>query len=91
MKKIKGAYALVVSSPRKTDRSERSVRIKALVYRKKRQYIFSGIRKLVQLHAVDAEFVRDVHPGEIVTITKGRYHIGYESWRCPEKAGKMYF
>ena len=70
MKKIKGAYALVVSSPRKLIGARDPFGLKPFMYRQERKYIFPGIRKLCNRCQSDAEFVRDVEPGEIVTITK---------------------
>ena len=44
------------------------------------------------LDAVGAEFVRDVEPGELVTITKEGFLSNKDMcFADPEKAGKMYF
>ena len=46
MQKIEGAYALVVSSPRKMIGARDPFGLTSALYRKKRQYIFSCIREL---------------------------------------------
>ncbi len=90
MKKIKGAYALVVSSPRKDDRSERSFRIKAFVYRKKRKYILPGIRKLCDCCS-GCRVCAGCASGRDRNDHEGRNRIGYEYGDAGRKAGKMYF
>lgn len=67
MKKIKGAYALVVSSPRKLIGARDPYGFKPLCIGKRdNAYIIAS--ESCALDTVDAEFVRDVEPGEIVTI-----------------------
>lgn len=67
MKKIKGAYALVVSSPRKLIGARDPYGFKPLCIGKRdNAYILAS--ESCALDTVDAEFVRDVEPGEIVTI-----------------------
>lgn len=67
MKKIKGAYALVVSSPRKLIGARDPYGFKPLCIGKRDDaYILAS--ESCALDTVDAEFVRDVEPGEIVTI-----------------------
>ena len=69
MKKIKGAYALVVISPRKMIGARDPFGLKPLCIGKRdNTYILAS--ESCALAAVDAEFVRDVEPGEIVSITK---------------------
>ena len=69
MKKIKGAYALVVSSPRKMIGARDPLGLKPLCIGKGDHTYFLASESCA-IAAVDAEFVRDVLPGEIVTITK---------------------
>lgn len=67
MKKIKGAYALVVSSPRKLIGARDPYGFKPLCIGKRdNAYILAS--ESCALDTIDAEFVRDVEPGEIVTI-----------------------
>lgn len=69
MKKIRGAYALVVISPRKMIGARDPFGLKPLcIGRRDNTYILAS--ESCALAAVDAEFVRDVEPGEIVSITK---------------------
>lgn len=69
MKKIKGAYALVVSSPRKMIGARDPFGLKPLCIGKRDNTWFFTSESCA-IAAVDAEFVRDVEPGEIVTISK---------------------
>ncbi|MCI8711421.1 MAG: amidophosphoribosyltransferase [Ruminococcus sp.] len=69
MKKIKGAYALVVSSPRKLIGARDPLGLKPLcIGRRDNTWFLSS--ESCAVAAVGAEFVRDVRPGEIVSITK---------------------
>lgn len=68
MRKIKGAYALVVNSPRKMIGARDPFGLKPLCIGKKGNTYFLASESCA-IAAVDAEFVRDVRPGEIVTIT----------------------
>lgn len=68
MKKIRGAYALVVSSPRKMIGARDPFGLKPLcIGRRDNTYFLAS--ESCAIAAVDGEFVRDVRPGEIVTIT----------------------
>ena len=68
-RKIKGAYALVVMSPRKLIGARDPYGFKPLCIGKRDgAYILAS--ESCALDTVGAEFVRDVKPGEIVTITK---------------------
>ena len=69
MGKIKGAYALVVSSPRKMIGARDPFGLKPLCIGKRENTYFLASESCA-VAAVGAEFVRDVEPGEIVTITK---------------------
>ena len=69
MKKIRGAYALAVISPRKMIGARDPFGLKPLCIGKRDNICFLASESCA-IAAVDAEFVRDVQPGEIVTITK---------------------
>ena len=64
MKKIKGAYSLIVMSPRKLI----GAREPLCIGKRDNAYFLSS--ETCALDTVGAEFVRDVEPGEVVTITK---------------------
>lgn len=69
MKKIRGAYALVVSSPRKMIGARDPFGLKPLCIGKRgNTYILAS--ESCALSAVGADFVRDVEPGEIVSFTR---------------------
>lgn len=69
MRKIKGAYSLVISSPRKLMGARDPRGFKPLCIGKRdNAYILAS--ETCALDTIGAQFVRDVLPGEIVTITK---------------------
>ncbi len=69
MKKIKGAYSLVISSPRKLIGVRDPQGFKPLCIGKRdNAYILTS--ETCALDTIGATFVRDVLPGEIVTINK---------------------
>ena len=69
MKKLKGAYSLVIMSPRKLIGARDPMGFKPLCIGKRdNAYILAS--ETCALETIGAEFVRDVDPGEIVTITK---------------------
>ena len=69
MKKIKGAYSLVVMSPRKLIGARDPYGFRPLCIGKRgNAYILAS--ESCALDTIGAEFVRDVEPGEIVTITQ---------------------
>ncbi|HIR76418.1 MAG TPA: amidophosphoribosyltransferase [Candidatus Choladousia intestinipullorum] len=68
MKKIKGAYSLVIMSPRKLIGARDPYGFRPLCIGKRDQaYILAS--ETCALDTIGAEFIRDVEPGEIVTIT----------------------
>ena len=68
MKKIKGAYSLIVMSPRKLIGARDPFGFKPLCIGKRdNAYILAS--ETCALDTVNAEYVRDVEPGEIVTIS----------------------
>lgn len=67
-KKIKGAYALVVMSPRKLIGARDPFGFKPLcIGRRGNAYLLAS--ETCALETIGAEFVRDVQPGEVVTIS----------------------
>lgn len=69
MKKIKGAYSLVIMSPRKLIGARDPFGFRPLcIGKRENTYILSS--ETCALETIGAEFVRDVLPGEVVTITK---------------------
>lgn len=69
MKKIQGAYSLVVMSPRKLMGARDPYGFKPLCIGK-RDNAYILVSESCALDTIGAEFVRDVLPGEIVTITE---------------------
>ena len=68
MKKIKGAYSLIVMSPRKLIGARDPFGFRPLCIGKRdRAYILAS--ETCALDTIGASFVRDVEPGEIVTIS----------------------
>lgn len=68
MKKLKGAYSLVVMSPRKLIGARDPFGFKPLcIGKREKAYILAS--ESCALDTIGAEFIRDVEPGEIVTIT----------------------
>lgn len=68
MKKIRGAYSLVVMSPRKLIGARDPYGFKPLcIGKRENAYILAS--ESCALDTIGAEFIRDVEPGEIVTIT----------------------
>ena len=90
MKKIKGAYALVVSSPRKLIGARDPFGLKPLCIGKRDNTYFLASESCA-IAAVDAEFVRDVEPGEIVTITKNGITSDKSMAISPEKQARCIF
>ena len=68
MDKIQGAYSLVVMSPRKLIGARDPYGFRPLCIGKRdNTYILAS--ETCALHTIGAEFVRDVEPGEIVSIS----------------------
>lgn len=71
VQKIKGAYSLVVMSPRKLIGARDKFGFKPLCIGKRdNAYVLAS--ETCALDTIGAEFIRDVLPGEIVTITDGK-------------------
>jgi len=91
MKKMKGAYSLIVMSPRKLIGARDPFGFKPLVIGKRdNAYIITS--ETCALDTVGATYVRDVLPGEVVTITcDGQIHS--DTRLCPkqEKTARCVF
>ena len=88
MKKIKGAYSLIIMSPRKLIGARDPFGFKPLCIGKRDNAYFLS-SETCALDAVNAEFVRDVLPGEIVTITPDG--IASDVSMCQKKMAKCIF
>ncbi len=87
MKKIKGSYCLVVASPRKLIGARDPFGFRPLVLGKlNNSYIIAS--ESCALETVGAEFIRDILPGEVVTINSDGQIISDTSL-CPSLDGKF--
>ena len=89
--RIKGAYSLVVMSPRKLIGARDPFGFKPLCLGKRdNAYVFAS--ETCALDTIGAEFIRDVKPGEIVTITKdGKIHSDTTHCLPKEKEARCIF
>ena len=89
MKKLEGAYSLVIMSPRKLIGARDPFGFRPLCIGKRENTYFLA-SETCALDTVGAEFVRDVEPGEIVTISPEN---GIQSFRdmCQEKQARCIF
>ena len=84
MKKIKGAYSLIVMSPRKLIGARDPFGFRPLCIGKRDNcYILAS--ETCALDTIGAEFVRDVEPGEIVTISPDKGIESDKSLSIPRK------
>ncbi|MGN0316501.1 MAG: amidophosphoribosyltransferase [Lachnospira sp.] len=88
MKKIKGAYSLVIMSPRKLIGARDPFGFKPLCIGKRDNAYFLS-SETCALDTVGAEYIRDVLPGEIVTITKDG--IQSDTSMCQKKNARCIF
>lgn len=88
MMKLKGAYSLIVMSPRKLIGARDPWGFHPLCIGK-RDNVYFLASETCALDTIEAEFVRDVEPGEIVTITKNG--IISEMAPCKEKKATCVF
>ncbi|MCR4955363.1 MAG: amidophosphoribosyltransferase [Lachnospiraceae bacterium] len=89
-KKIKGAYALVVMSPRKLVGARDPYGFKPLVIGKRgNSYVLSS--ETCALDTIGATYVRDVEPGEIVAITPDGIESDKSLCLPKEKEGRCIF
>ena len=90
MRKIVGAYSLVIMSPRKLIGARDPFGFKPLCIGKRdNAYILAS--ETCALDTIGAEFVRDVRPGEIVTITKEGIKSNTDLCLPPEKEARCIF
>ncbi len=91
MKKIKGAYSLIVMSPRKLIGARDPYGFRPLCIGK-RDHAYILASETCALDTIGAEFIRDVEPGEIVTISPDRGIESDKSMCLPkEKHGRCVF
>ncbi len=73
-RKLKGGYALVIMSPRKLIGVRDPLGLKPLCLGKRdNTYVLAS--ESCALTSVGAEFVRDIEPGEMITISKKWYRV----------------
>lgn len=90
MDKIKGAYSLIVMSPRKLIGARDPYGFKPLCIGKRdNAYILAS--ESCALDTIGAEFVRDVKPGEIVVITKDGIRSNCEKCLPKEQEARCIF
>ncbi|MDD7388282.1 MAG: amidophosphoribosyltransferase [Lachnospiraceae bacterium] len=91
MKKMEGAYSLVVMSPRKLIGCRDPFGFRPLVIGKRdNTYIMTS--ETCALDTIGAEYIRDVEPGEIVTIDKhGNIHSNTSMCISKEKQARCVF
>ncbi|CCY58143.1 amidophosphoribosyltransferase [Clostridium sp. CAG:632] len=89
MKKIEGAYSLVIMSPRKLIGARDPFGFRPLCIGKRDNTYFLA-SETCALDTVGAEFVRDVEPGEIVTISPENGIQSVKSM-CQEKHARCIF
>ncbi|MFV0527933.1 MAG: amidophosphoribosyltransferase [Lachnospiraceae bacterium] len=90
MKKIKGAYSLVVMSPRKLIGARDPYGFKPLCIGK-REHAYVIASESCALDTIGAEFVRDVLPGEIVTITEAGIKSAMTTGEAAPKEARCVF
>lgn len=74
--KLRGAYSLVIMSPRKLIGARDPWGLKPLCLGKRgNSYVLAS--ESCALTAIDAEFIRDIEPGEIITITPDEIYSDY--------------
>lgn len=89
--KLKGAYALVVASPRKLIAARDPYGFKPLCIGK-RDHAYIVTSETCALDTIGAEFVRDVLPGEVVTISPEVGILSNMTMALPkEKEGRCIF
>lgn len=90
MKKIEGAYALVVISPRKMIGARDPFGLRPLCIGKRDNTYFLASESCA-IAAVGGEFVRDVEPGEIVSFTKNGITSDKSMAISPKKQARCIF
>ena len=90
MKKIKGAYSLIIVSPKKLIGVRDPYGFKPLCLGKKdNAYILSS--ETCALDIIGAKFIRDIEPGEIVTISDGQVFSNKSNCIFEEKRRRCIF
>ena len=91
LKKVQGSYSLVIASPRKLIGARDPWGFRPLVIGKlDNAYILTS--ETCALETLDAEFIRDVEPGEVVTIFQnGRIESNMELALPKEKTARCVF
>ncbi|MCL2376891.1 MAG: amidophosphoribosyltransferase [Defluviitaleaceae bacterium] len=72
MKILKGAYSLIIMSPRKLVVARDPHGFRPLCFGMKADGSFVFASESCALDAVDAEFVREVRPGEVIVVEEGQ-------------------
>ena len=89
LKKVKGSYSLIVMSPRKLIGARDPFGFRPLCIGKRNNaYILAS--ESCALDTIGAEFIRDVEPGEMVTITPENGIVSYKDM-CQEKHARCIF
>ncbi len=89
LRKVKGSYSLIVMSPRKLIGARDPFGFRPLCIGKRNNaYILAS--ESCALDTIGAEFIRDVEPGEIVTITP-EYGVVSDKGMCQEKHARCIF
>ena len=90
VQKLKGGFALIVMSPQKLIGARDPFGLKPLCLgRRGESYVLAS--ESCALNAVGAEFVRDILPGEIVTITGNQIKSNTELCTCSKKHAHCIF
>ena len=83
-RKLQGAYGLVIMSPRKLIGVRDPYGLKPLCLGKRdNAYVLAS--ESCALTSVGAEFIRDIEPGEMITISRKGCEIRHDSCRYCEK------
>ena len=89
LKKVRGSYSLVIMSPRKLIGARDPFGFRPLCIGKRdNAYILAS--ESCALDTIGAEFVRDVEPGEVVTISP-EYGIQSYKYMCQEQHARCIF
>ena len=87
MKVLRGAYSLVIMSPNKMVVARDPLGMRPLCFGMKPDSTYVFASETCALDALDAEFIRDVRPGEVIVFENGqmREHTGH----CGQDGGKL--
>ncbi|MCM1499318.1 MAG: amidophosphoribosyltransferase [Clostridium sp.] len=89
LKKVRGSYSLIVMSPRKLIGARDPFGFRPLcIGKRNNSYILAS--ESCALDTVGAEFIRDVEPGEMVTITPEQGIVSYRDM-CQDKHARCIF